>query len=84
MVYHASILSVRVMPEKIDHNKLWRFTKVVLNVVMGLIYLLIGFFVIKEQWFVTKLEPGVSYALGGVLIAYGFFRMYRVYKTSDL
>ncbi|MGR3812272.1 hypothetical protein [Jiulongibacter sp. NS-SX5] len=71
------------MPQKIDHNKLWKYTKVILNVTMGLLYAFIGFFVIKKQWFMANLEPVVSYALGGLLIVYGIFRMYRVYKDTD-
>jgi hypothetical protein len=29
------------------------------------------------RFFFTVLEPGVAYALGGLLILYGIFRIYR-------
>ena len=70
------------MPQKIDNNKLWKLTKIALNVAMGMVYLIIGFFIIKKQWFISSLDITVSYALGGVLILYGVFRIYRIYSES--
>lgn len=67
------------MSSKFDQDKLWKFSKVMLQVVMGLIYIGAGIFVIQKQWFMVHLEPFLSYAMGGVLIVYGLIRIYRAY-----
>jgi hypothetical protein len=48
---------------------------------MGLIYIGIGGFVIQKQWFMTVLDKSLSYALGGVMIVYGLFRIFRAYQS---
>jgi hypothetical protein len=62
-------------------NRLWAMTKIALNVTMGLLYLYIGYFIIEKQWFMTDLDQRVSYSLGGVLIVYGLFRVYRIIRN---
>ncbi len=64
-----------------DPKRLWAYTKLMLHITMGLLYIIIGTYIIREQWFMTALAKEVSYPLGGVLIAYGIFRIYRIVKT---
>jgi uncharacterized membrane protein YczE len=68
------------MTKKKDPSRLWALTKIALNVTMGLLYIFIGFFIIRKQWFMTELDTRISYAMGILLIAYGLFRMYRILK----
>lgn len=48
-----------------------------LSLVAGLLYIIVGVFVIITKSFGTKLEPIPAYALGGILCAYGIFRIIR-------
>ncbi|MFT5885503.1 MAG: hypothetical protein ACI9IP_001963 [Arcticibacterium sp.] len=64
-----------------DPKRLWEYTKLMLQITMGLLYIVIGIYIIKDQWFMTALEKAVSYPLGGLLIAYGLFRIYRITKN---
>jgi uncharacterized membrane protein HdeD (DUF308 family) len=48
-----------------------------LSLVTGLFYIVLGVVVIFYKFFFTVLEPGVAYALGGLLMLYGIFRIYR-------
>ncbi len=50
-----------------------------LSLVVPICYVIIGGYVIKEKFFIAKLEPQFAYPLGGVLILYGLFRFYRAY-----
>jgi len=55
-----------------------------LSLVTGLFYIVLGIVVIFYKFFFTILEPGVAYALGGLLILYGIFRIYRaISKIKD-
>lgn len=72
-----------MMGNKFDNNKLWKITRIALNLTMGLLYVLVGYYVIQKNWFMTYLEPKFSYPLGAVLIAYGLFRIYRTYRVAQ-
>lgn len=49
-----------------------------LNVGMGIIYVLIGSTVVYMKYFgVVALNNGLAYALGGLMILYGLFRLWR-------
>ncbi|SHG71028.1 DUF308 domain-containing protein [Chryseobacterium vrystaatense] len=48
-----------------------------LSLVTGLFYIVLGIVVIIYKFFFTILEPAIAYAMGGVLILYGIFRIYR-------
>ncbi|WP_317207781.1 DUF308 domain-containing protein [Chryseobacterium sp. MEBOG06] len=48
-----------------------------LSLLTGLFYIVLGIVVIVYKFFFTILEPAIAYALGGVLILYGVFRIYR-------
>ncbi|WP_406567581.1 C4-dicarboxylate ABC transporter [Chryseobacterium oryctis] len=48
-----------------------------LSLVTGFFYIVLGVVVIIYKFFFTILEPMVAYALGGLLILYGVFRIYR-------
>ncbi len=50
---------------------------------IGVAYIIMGGFVIKEKWFLTILEDNVAYVLGVSLILYGIFRVYRAYKLNQ-
>ncbi|MCC2589714.1 DUF308 domain-containing protein [Chryseobacterium sp. MFBS3-17] len=43
----------------------------------GVLYIILGIFVVLKFWFFVPLEPNIAYALGAVLIIYGLFRIYR-------
>jgi hypothetical protein len=52
--------------------------RVAMDVVMGVIYLgLAGFVWYKKQFGVIELYSGVVYAMSGMLVLYGSFRIYR-------
>jgi hypothetical protein len=51
--------------------------KVVLLVVIGLAYVIMGGVVIVKHWFLVNIEANTSYILGAILILYGLFRIYR-------
>ncbi|MCG7280999.1 C4-dicarboxylate ABC transporter [Chryseobacterium taklimakanense] len=43
-----------------------------------------GIFVIIYKFFVITLDPTVSYLLGGLMIVYGIFRIFRaVYRLRE-
>jgi hypothetical protein len=45
---------------------------------MGVIYLLLGSSVLYMKYFgAIELNAGVAYLLGGMMILYGFFRLWR-------
>ena len=48
-----------------------------LSLITGLFYIVLGIVVIVYKFFIVILEPNVAYPLGGVLIAYGVFRIVR-------
>lgn len=59
-------------------NKGYRNVRSVLHIGMGGIYLLFGGIIIAYQNFGTLgLSPGMSWAIGGLMILYGGFRLYR-------
>ena len=54
----------------------------VLQLSMGLfalVYIVLGYFVIKLKWLMVPLSDNLAYAMGALLIAYGIFRAYRAY-----
>ncbi|WP_379966056.1 C4-dicarboxylate ABC transporter [Epilithonimonas sp. UC225_85] len=48
-----------------------------LSLITGLFYIVLGIVVIVYKFFIIILEPNVAYPLGGLLIAYGVFRIVR-------
>ncbi|SHL54035.1 C4-dicarboxylate ABC transporter [Chryseobacterium polytrichastri] len=48
-----------------------------LSLITGLFYIVLGGVVIYYKFFFTVLEPTVAYAMGGLLMLYGIFRIYR-------
>lgn len=65
-----------------NQDKLRKISKILLQAVMGLIYIVMGIFVILKHWFMIHLEPLLSYGMGAVLIIYGTIRIYRSYIAS--
>lgn len=51
----------------------------ILSFIVGGLYLIMGVFVMVKKSFATPLEPLSAYALGGLLCAYGIFRLIRAY-----
>ena len=54
----------------------------VLQLSMGLfalVYIVLGYFVIKLKWLMVPLADNLAYAMDALLIAYGIFRGYRAY-----
>lgn len=49
----------------------------ILSFAVGVLYIIVGIFVIVRKSFATPLEPMAAYALGGLLCAYGVFRLIR-------
>ena len=48
-----------------------------LSLITGLFYIVLGIVVVVYKFFIVILEPNVAYPLGGLLIAYGVFRIVR-------
>jgi cytochrome c biogenesis protein CcdA len=56
----------------------------ILQLSMGLfalVYVALGYFVIKLKWLMVPLADNLAYAMGGLLIVYGIFRAYRAYLS---
>lgn len=56
----------------------------VLQLSMGLfalVYIVLGYFVIKLKWLMVPLSDNLAYAMGALLVAYGIFRAYRAYLS---
>ncbi|QCX53397.1 DUF308 domain-containing protein [Elizabethkingia sp. JS20170427COW] len=51
----------------------------ILSIFAGILYIVVGIFVIKYKTFIIQLDANASYAFGAVLILYGIFRMVRAY-----
>lgn len=55
-----------------------------LSLVAGIGYIVLGIAVIVYKFFIVILEPNIAYALGGLLIIYGIFRIVRaLYKFKE-
>ena len=55
-----------------------------LSIITGFFYIVLGIFVLFKKWFFTELEPNIAYALGGLMILYGFFRIGRaIYRLRN-
>ncbi|MDR6517031.1 uncharacterized membrane protein HdeD (DUF308 family) [Chryseobacterium camelliae] len=58
-----------------------------LSLVTGIFYIVLGIVVMVYKFFFTILEPTVAYPLGGLLIIYGIFRIFRavtrIKKSKD-
>lgn len=52
-----------------------------INIIMGILYGVIGGFVIGKNWFLMDLSPLAAKALGILFIVYGIFRIYRAIKA---
>lgn len=48
-----------------------------LSLVTGLFYIILGIVIIIYKFFFTVLEPTVAYPLGGLVMLYGIFRIWR-------
>ncbi|MCY0978776.1 C4-dicarboxylate ABC transporter [Chryseobacterium wangxinyae] len=48
-----------------------------LSLVTGLFYIVLGVVIIVYKFFFTLLEPAVAYPLGGLVMLYGVFRIWR-------
>ncbi len=48
-----------------------------LSLITGAFYIVLGLVVIIYKFFVIQLEPTVAYALGGLIVVYGIFRIGR-------
>ena len=62
----------------IEQNKTYRSFRTSLDMGMGVIYVLCGSMVIYGRYFGTmELNAKVAYIVGGLMAAYGVFRVYR-------
>ncbi len=52
-----------------------------INIIMGILYAIIGGFVIIRNWFLMDLSPIAAKSLGILFIVYGIFRIYRAVKA---
>lgn len=52
-----------------------------INIIMGILYGVIGGFIISRNWFLMDLSPLAAKALGILFIIYGSFRIYRAVKA---
>ena len=51
----------------------------ILTFVVGILYIIVGVFVIITRSFGVKLDPIAAYALGILLCIYGVFRLVRAF-----
>lgn len=52
----------------------------------GILYVVLGIFIIIKKFFVIPLEPTIAYALGGLMSVYGIFRIARaihIFRNRD-
>ena len=49
----------------------------ILSLLIGVFYIALGIFVIEKKFFLVTLDGVIPYLLGGLLIAYGIFRIIR-------
>jgi hypothetical protein len=56
--------------------------KVIFNYSMSVVYLLAGIFLLVKGW--QTLDPLKNKLLGALLIAYGVFRAFRIYKSLQV
>lgn len=64
--------------EERGENKGYRNVRSVLHIGMGGIYLLFGSIIIMYQNFGSlDLTPTMAYSIGGLMLLYGAFRLYR-------
>ncbi len=55
-----------------------------LSLLAGLLYIVLGIFVMVRSWFFGQLEVPIAYALGGLMVLYGCFRIIRaVYRIKN-
>ena len=54
----------------------------VLSIAVGVLYIALGIYIIVlKKFFYVNLEGVIPYFLGGLLMAYGIFRIYRAIYT---
>lgn len=64
--------------EEMSSNRNYRNVRAVMHVGMGGIYLLFGLIIALYKNFVTvELSPAMAYGVGGLMMVYGIFRLYR-------
>lgn len=63
--------------EENNRNGIPRFQSI-MHLCMGLVYIVFGLLVVYVKYFGTmQLPAGVAYTLGGIMIIYGIFRIWR-------
>lgn len=57
----------------------------ILSIAVGILYIILGIYIIiLKKFFHISLEGAIPYFLGGVLMIYGIFRIYRaIYKMKN-
>lgn len=60
-----------------------RNMRIIMGIIMVAVYVAIGFLFIFQVGPFNIIKPAVNYSIGGVLIAYGIFRAYRVSRDLD-
>ena len=57
----------------------------ILSIAVGILYIALGIYIIiLKKFFHIDLEGVIPYFLGGLLMAYGIFRIYRaIYKMKN-
>ena len=66
------------MDNNVENNKTYRTFRTGLDMGMGMVYVLFGAMVIIGRYFGTmQLNATVAYLVGGLMVAYGIFRVYR-------
>lgn len=64
--------------ERNGSNKGYQRFKGTMHIAMGIFYLVIGLLVIYVKYFgAMELPDGFAYVLGGLMLAYGLFRIWR-------
>ena len=66
------------LDERMERSRTYSAFRTTLDMAMGAIYVLMGIFTLGLRYFGTvELPATTAYLLGGLLVVYGAFRIYR-------
>ncbi len=66
------------LDERMEQSRAYSTFRTSLDLGMGVMYIILGIIVFSMRSFGTiELPPSTAYVLGGVMVVYGAFRIYR-------
>lgn len=68
--------------ERNERSGTYQYFRTSLDIGMGVLYIVIGGMILFVKYFGTmELSTGFAYVLGGLMVAYGIFRIYRGFQA---